>query len=223
MKILKTGALVKRQFSWPASSAAAVLSIAITAAPTLSQASADQTPRPQSERKSIMTMKNDLANRSLDINWPKGFTPAEAELFSHNELLINASCERVWRHIVEATKWPEWYPNSKNVQILGDQDQDSVLKSDSVFRWTTFNLPLESRINEFLPFSRIGWFGYAPGAEPSFYHTWYLVPQGNGCRVATDEVGKGESAAHLRETDEGAMHRGHDLWLATLKWVSEGK
>jgi uncharacterized protein YndB with AHSA1/START domain len=221
MKILKKGTLVKRQFSWPATSAVAVLSIAITAAPTLSEASADRTPRPQSERKSVMTMKNDLANRSLDINWPKGFTPAEAELFSHNELLINASCERVWRHIVEATKWPEWYPNSKNVQILGDQD--SVLKSDSVFRWTTFNLPLESRINEFVPFSRIGWFGYAPGTEPSFYHTWYLAPQGNGCRVTTDEVGKGESAAHLRETDEGAMHRGHDLWLATLKWVSEGK
>jgi uncharacterized protein YndB with AHSA1/START domain len=221
MKILKKGTLVKRQFSWPATSAGAVLSIVITAAPTLSEASADRTPRPQSERKSVMTMKNDLANRSLDINWPKGFTPVEAELFSHNELLINASCERVWRHIVEATKWPEWYPNSKNVQILGHQD--SVLKSDSVFRWTTFNLPLESRINEFVPFSRIGWFGYAPGTEPSFYHTWYLAPQGNGCRVTTDEVGKGESAAHLRETDEGAMHRGHDLWLATLKWVSEGK
>jgi hypothetical protein len=39
----------------------------------------------------------------------------------------------------------------------------------------------------------------------------------------TDEVGKGESAVHFREVDEGAMHRGHDLWLATLKWVSESK
>jgi hypothetical protein len=82
MKILKKGTLVKRQFSWPATSAGAVLSIVITAAPTLSEASADRTPRPQSERKSVMTMKNDLANRSLDINWPKEFTPAEAELFS---------------------------------------------------------------------------------------------------------------------------------------------
>jgi hypothetical protein len=133
----------------------------------------------------------DLANRSLDINWPKGFTRAEAELFSHNELFINASCERVWRHIVEATKWSDWYPNSKNVQILGGRD--SVLKSDSVFRWTTFSLPLESRINEFVPYSRIGWFGYAPGTEPSFYHTWYLAPQGNGCRVVTDEVGRGKA------------------------------
>jgi site-specific DNA recombinase len=27
----------------------------------------------------------------------------------------------------------------------------------------------------------------------------------------------------LRQTDEGLMHRGHDLWLATLRWVSENK
>lgn len=39
----------------------------------------------------------------------------------------------------------------------------------------------------------------------------------------TDEVGKGKDAAHLRDTDESLMSRGHDLWLATLKWVSEGK
>jgi len=70
---------------------------------------------------------------------------------------------------VEATRWPEWYPNSKAVQVLGDSG--SVLEDNSVFRWTTFGLPLESRINEFVPFSRIGWFGYAPGSAPSFYHT----------------------------------------------------
>jgi hypothetical protein len=96
-------------------------------------------------------------------------------LFSHNELLINAPCERVWRHIVEATKWPRWYPNSSSVEILGD---GPILKDNTVFRWTTFGLPLESRVNEFVPFSRIGWFGYAPGTAPTFYHTWYLSAEG---------------------------------------------
>jgi len=27
----------------------------------------------------------------------------------------------------------------------------------------------------------------------------------------------------LRTRDETLMHRGHDLWLATLKWVAEAK
>jgi hypothetical protein len=91
------------------------------------------------------------------------------------------------------------------------------------FRWTTFGLPLESRINEFTPYSRIGWDGYAPGEKPSFYHTWYLKADDDGCRVVTDEVGMGSSAAHLRASDESLMHRGHDFWLATLRWVAEGK
>jgi hypothetical protein len=199
--------------------AAAALTIAITTTASASQEGQSPTSSP-SERTSAVTMKDDLANRSLDIHWPKGFTPADADLFSHNELFINASCQHVWRHIVEAGKWPEWYPNAKAVQVLGGS---SVLEDNSVFRWTTFGLPLESKINEFVPFSRIGWFGYAPGTAPNFYHTWYLTQDGAGCRVVTDEVGKGESAIHFRQTDESAMHRGHDLWLATLKWVSESK
>jgi uncharacterized protein YndB with AHSA1/START domain len=161
-----------------------------------------------------------FGDRSPDIHWPEGFSPDQADLFSHNELRIDASCERVWKHIVEATKWPQWYPNSKDVQIIGGGDK---LNAGSVFRWTTFGLPLESRINEFTPYSRIGWYGYAPGEKPSFYHTWYLEQAGDGCRVVTDEVGMGSSAAYLRESDESLMHRGHDLWLATLKWMAEGE
>jgi hypothetical protein len=163
-------------------------------------------------------MKDDLANRSRDIHWPVGFDPANAALFSHNELVINAPCERVWQHIIEATKWPGWYPNSKDVQIVGG---GSVLAPDTVFLWTTFALRLESKLNEFVPYARIGWYGYAPGSAPNFYHNWFLIQTGEACRVVTDEVGIGKDAAHLRETDESLMHRGHDLWLATLKWMSK--
>jgi hypothetical protein len=117
-------------------------------------------------------------------------------------------------------KWPEWYPNSEDVKFVS---QGPVLQRGSVFRWRTFGLPLESRINEFVPYSRIGWFGYAPGAVPSFYHTWYLMQQNSGCLVVTEEAGRGVGTAHLRQADESLMYRSHDLWLATLKWVSEGR
>ena len=43
---------------------------------------------------SIMTMKQDLADREKDIHWPGDFNPSRADLFSHNALLINASCQR---------------------------------------------------------------------------------------------------------------------------------
>jgi hypothetical protein len=38
-------------------------------------------------RSSIMTMKQDLADREKDIHWPEGFDPSRADLFSHNALL----------------------------------------------------------------------------------------------------------------------------------------
>ena len=41
--------------------------------------------------------------------------------------------------------------------------------------------------------------------------------------VAMDEAGVGPGAAALRKADEGRMHRGHEMWLATLKWVAEGR
>lgn len=55
----------------------------------------------------MKTMHDDLANRSPDIHWPAGFDPATADLFSHNKLVINASCERAWQNIIEASKWPD--------------------------------------------------------------------------------------------------------------------
>lgn len=39
-------------------------------------------------------MSRDLATRSRDIHWSEGFSPELADLFSHNELRIGASCER---------------------------------------------------------------------------------------------------------------------------------
>ena len=151
--------------------------------------------------------------------WPDRFSPSTADLFSHNELLIEASCETVWQRIVDARKWPQWYPNSEEVLLL---DGATVLGPDVRWRWTTFGLAIESRVHEYVPYARLGWYGYAPGAAPAFYHTWWLQPRAGGCLVTMEEVGLGKDAENLRATDEGRMHRGHDLWLAALKWMSEG-
>ena len=69
----------------------------------------------------------------------------------------------------------------------------------------------------------LGWYGYAPGTSPSFYHSWYLQSDGSLCLVVMDEAGIGKDAARLRQNDETLMHRGHDLWLAALKCVAEAK
>src|SRR5580693_7365616 len=83
-------------------------------------------------------MASDLATRDRDIHWPAGFEPEKADLFAHNEARLNASCDTVWRHIVDARAWP------------------------------TFGLAIESRVHEFVPDRRLGWFGGAPDEVPTF-------------------------------------------------------
>lgn len=166
-----------------------------------------------------MTVQQDLDARSPDIAWPAEFEPASGDLFAHNEVRINAPLGAVWRWLVEATRWPDYYPNSKNVGIDGDTE----LKDGTVFYWSTFGLDLESRVVEFEPHARLGWYGYAPGQLPAFFHRWLLKPDGDGCLVITEETGNGPGAKEMRQKDEERMHRGHDLWLATLKWRAEEK
>jgi uncharacterized protein YndB with AHSA1/START domain len=165
-------------------------------------------------------MAADLAIRARDIHWPAGFEPEHADLFAHNETLISASCETVWRHIVNASAWPQWYPNASGMRLMDGAD---ALSPGVRWRWTTFGLDIESRVQEFAPGKRLSWFGGAPDAPPAFYHSWLLNPEGDGCRAAMDEAGVGPAAAAFRQADEGRMHRGHEMWLATLKWVSEGR
>ena len=198
---------------------ATLLGAALTAL-TLTVAPASAQPASRLGKATPMTMQHDLATRAKAIHWPEGFDPQKADLFSHNSLLIHASCERIWSHIVDAGKWPQWYPNAKEVALLNGA---KVLGDGTAWRWTTFGLPLESRVHEYVPYTRLGWYGYAPGAQPTFYHSWFLTPQDADCMVVMDEAGIGKDAAHLRETDESLMHRGHDLWLATLKWVAESQ
>jgi Polyketide cyclase / dehydrase and lipid transport len=167
-----------------------------------------------------VSMAEDLARGSPNIHWPSGFEPEKADLFAHNERTINASCERVWTHIVDATKWSMWYPNCRDVVVDG---KDPVLRDGSVFRWSTFGLRIECKVHEYVVNRRLGWYGCVSGAQPSFYHSWYLEPWDQMCRVVLDEAGVGEDAARLRKSDETLIHRGHNFWLATLKWVAEAK
>ena len=72
-------------------------------------------------------------------------------------------------------------------------------------------------------FPTIAWDGLGKGAgvDAIFYHTWLLVPTSDGCQVVTEEVAKGPGAIAFRKSDPNALHRGHELWLSSLKLLSE--
>lgn len=161
----------------------------------------------------------DLKHANPGIHWPSGFSPKTADLYAHNEIVIDAPVGVVFRHIQEAEKWPDWYSNSQHVVV---HSEDKLLKKDTEWDWDTFGVHIKSRVNEFEVNSRIGWFGNGTGMRA--YHTWYLVPLGNNkTDVVMEECVYGPGAKGLREKDPAAMHRGHELWDTTLKALSEKK
>ena len=166
----------------------------------------------------VLAANDDRAKRSPDIRWPAAFTPASADLYAHNERFIRASCSRVWRHLVEAPKWPAWYPNAHDVRIITGRPDS--LQSNSRFQFDSFGLHLDGRIREFLPESRLGWYGLGP--DIAAYQAWLLIESSGGCQVVTEKVANGPAAVALRRADPDALYRGHDLWLSTLKMVAEG-
>ncbi len=159
----------------------------------------------------------DMANRYADIHWPVGYSPKDANLFAHNEIFIKAPCSTIWQHLIEAPKWPQWYSNSHDVRILNNTND--ILEQGTRFEFNTFGLHINAEISEFVPGSRLGWFG--KGTDINAYHTWLLMNAPEGCHVITEEVAKGPAAIALRKSDPDAMHKGHELWLNGLKQISE--
>ncbi|PLZ03114.1 hypothetical protein CY652_07345 [Burkholderia sp. WAC0059] len=158
----------------------------------------------------------DLARRSAQIHWPGSPNPADANVFSYNEITIDTPCSTVWGHLVDATRWPSWYSNSHDVKIVGGA---SRLGPHTRFTWRTFGVPIDSTVTEYVPDSRLGWFGYGP--HVSAYHTWLLLPEGQACHVVTEEATKGPAAVFARRTDPAGLHDGHELWVRRLKARSE--
>ncbi|HYZ73666.1 MAG TPA: hypothetical protein VE641_11350, partial [Chthoniobacterales bacterium] len=46
------------------------------------------------------TVSRDWAERSPEMNWPTPMFNKAAEIFAHNQIVINASCETVWDHLI---------------------------------------------------------------------------------------------------------------------------
>ena len=167
----------------------------------------DATPRPVKQ----LNEASDL------IHWPEGFAPKQTDAFVHNQIFIRAPAKVIWSNLVNAKDWPSWYSNSADVQITNSDE--GRLGSTSRFSWKTFGFPISSRVNEFVPNTRLGWYGDGTGIRA--YHTWLIIEKSNGCEVVTEETQNGPSAIAFNLDQPTAMYDAHDWWLAALKVRSE--
>lgn len=146
------------------------------------------------------------------IHWPPRFEPQTAPIHVRNELAIHAPAEIVWAWLIRAVEWPRWYPNAHGVRIGNGTACDL---SDGVeFRWKTFGIPLVSRVGEFVPNERIGWFARGPGVD--VYHAWLIEPRPEGCWVLTEETQYGLMSRLGHLFMPRRMGKWHQIWLENM-------
>jgi hypothetical protein len=159
-----------------------------------------------------------LAHRSVDISCPGGLSPSAPDLFAHNAITLSAPPPRVWHHMIRATCWPRWYSNAANVVM---NSQSGPLSEGATVEWTTFGLAISNTVAEFAPHTRHAWHGSGDGLRA--YHAWLLAALDGGTHVVMAEIGLGDTADNLVATSSGHMHRGHDLWNVSLKFLCEAE
>ena len=165
-------------------------------------------------------MQSDRAHRDPAIRWPAAYNPAVAPVFSHNELLIHADCHSAFARLADATAWPNWLVLVKDVtnETPGNAGQGAL------YRLRIFNSPIQSRIVEYEADQRISWIPF--GADETetrhgHYHTWHFVRQAANCLVVTEETGIGPADRKDPAAGSHLMHKAHELWLESLRYVSE--
>jgi uncharacterized protein YndB with AHSA1/START domain len=135
-----------------------------------------------------------------------------------NELEMPVSSEVVWTWLVRAALWPTWYSNSKDVVIEGG---GLDLLPGSRFRWTTFGVRLDSKVEEFVPGERIAWTARAIGIDA--YHAWLIEKRHSGCYVLTEENQNGLLARMNNLLRPSFMGRLSQDWLeGLLRKAKEG-
>ena len=158
-------------------------------------------------------------NSSEKINWPLGYEPSKSKFYVHNEIVINASPEKVWGFLIDALKWQSWYKGAKNVAF--SIQTDTVLNANSVFNWETMRLKFESTIKQFELNRLLAWESKKKSIQG--FHVWLIVPTDNGCKVITDESQNGWLTFFEKTFQGKKLKKLHDVWLLELKKKSETK
>lgn len=151
------------------------------------------------------------------INYPDKYKPSNCPVFVRNEISIQASPEKVWFWLTNATTWPEWYSNASNIQLL--EQKDKHLVEGTVFKWRTFRTNIECLVREFEPHHRLAWEGKTTGLQ--VYHAWLIIPTKDGCKIITEETQIGWLGRLGKLLVPNQMYHQHQKWLKGLKRKAE--
>lgn len=165
------------------------------------------------------------------IIFPEEYTPGTTDNFCSNEVIVKGlNSLEVWKYLAFPHVWPEYYPNSSDIQFLNPDQYE--LTDKTRFRFKTFGFPIEAEITECVPpkeneAARLAWHGWAEGNEETrldVIHAWLVEDlPGGRVRILTQESQIGKPAQELAKTKPNPMINGHQDWLEGLVTYAKSK
>lgn len=146
-----------------------------------------------------------------DIFLPTAFA-GKVPVYTRNELMIAAEPEAIWRVLIDAESWSEWYVNCRKLKM----QEPPNLKLGTLFNWVTFGVRVHTQVVAFEPHRYLAWQGTGLGAAG--YHSWSIEQvQKETCRVITEEYQTGAVPWLFRHMLKKGLLYYHNKWLKGLE------
>ncbi|WP_076470016.1 SRPBCC family protein [Micromonospora avicenniae] len=132
----------------------------------------------------------------------------------HGEAVIEASPQRVYSHLVDVSRWPDWVPEVRLARVPNE------IRLGAAFEIELYGVQLEAVVSEYEPDTRFGWIGSS--ADLSIYQAWTLVPVCPGTQVIAKRVERELTTALIRGSQAEEFYYAHQDVLLRLKRLAEG-
>jgi uncharacterized protein YndB with AHSA1/START domain len=157
------------------------------------------------------------------VNWPERYDPRTSALYALNDIDVKAPPEVVWKLLVDAENWSNYFPPEDRVRILSGE---SELALGTKYSRVTVGFSMSLRVTECEPFTRLSWETTVNDDETgsSAYHGWVITPTDTGCHVLTEETQQGSFfLEELGRKHPGALYRYHQYWVERLAHAAEAE
>ena len=129
------------------------------------------------------------------------------------EILIEASPEKVWQILTGIDHWPTWQPQVVTARLNG------ALLPGSTFDWKSGGSRIHSTLHTVEPCRSFGWTGKVWGIYA--IHNWTLTRKAGATLLRTEESMQGILASMLKKMLTKTLLDGSNDWLNKIKQQAE--
>lgn len=155
------------------------------------------------------------------VIWPPQYDPRISPIYALNDIDVNAPPELVWKLLVDATNWSDYFPPENQVKILGGEN---VLQLGTKMSRVTIGYVMHPIVTEYEPGRRLAWVTTVEDDETgsTAYHGWVITPTESGCHVLSEETQQGPwFLEQLGHRFPGGLYNYHQDWVEGLKRAAE--